>query len=61
MQIERKVDDICNIVQSKLKTELQEDFGVNLKRLDISTIELDKEHLHYQQLKRNTADQKTKL
>lgn len=61
MQIERKIDEICNIVQAKLKTELQEDFGVNLKRLDIGTIELDKEHPHYQQLKRNTADQQTKF
>ena len=61
MQIERKIDEICNIVQAKLKAELQEDFGVNLKRLDIGTIELDKEHPHYQQLKRNTADQQTKF
>lgn len=61
MQIERKIDEICNIVQSRLKTELEEDFGINLKRLDIGTIELDKEHPHYQQLKRNTADQQTKF
>lgn len=61
MQIERKIDEICTIVQNKLKAELQEDFGVNLKRLDIGTIELDKEHPHYQQLKRNTADQQTKF
>ena len=61
MHIERKIDEICNIIQAKLKTELQEDFGVNLKRIDIGTIELDKEHSHYQQLKRNTADQQTKF
>ena len=61
MQIERKIDEISDIVQSKLKTELEEHFGVNLKRLDIATIELDKEHPHYQQLKKTTADQQTKF
>ncbi|MFD1628661.1 SPFH domain-containing protein [Pseudopedobacter beijingensis] len=61
MQIERKIDEISEIVQSKLKAELEEHFGVNLKRLDIGTIELNKEHPHYQQLKRTTADQQTKF
>jgi len=61
MQIERKIDEISDIVQSKLKTEFEEHFGINLKRLDIATIELDKEHPHYQQLKKTTADQQTKF
>ena len=61
MQIERKIDDISDMVQTKLRTALQDDFGINLKRLDIATIELDKEHPHYQQLKNATADQQTKF
>lgn len=61
MQIERKIDEIAEIVQSKLKEVLNEDFGVNLKRIDIGSIELDKEHPHYQQLKKSTADQQTKF
>lgn len=61
MQIERKIDEISDIIQSKLLTELEEQFGINLKRLDIGAIELDKEHAHYQQLKRATADQQTKI
>lgn len=61
MQIERKIDEISDIVQSKLKSELEEHFGLNLKRLDIGAIELDKEHSHYQQLKKTTADQQTKF
>lgn len=61
MQIERKIDEISDMVQSKLKSALEEDFGVNLKRLDISVIELDKEHPHYNQLKKSTADQQTKF
>ena len=60
MQLERKIDEISDFVKSKTSVILEEDFGINLKRLDISTIELDKEHEHYQQLKFSTADQQTK-
>lgn len=61
MQIERKIDEISDLIQSKLKSELEEHFGINLKRLDIGAIELDKEHPHYHQLKKTTADQQTKF
>ncbi len=61
MQIERKIDEISDMVQAKLKLALEEDFGINLKRLDLSVIELDKEHPHYIQLKKSTADQQTKF
>jgi len=61
MQIERKIDEISDHIQSKLASELEDHFGVNLKRLDIGTIELDKTHSHYLQLKKMTADQQTKF
>jgi len=61
MQIERKIDEISDHIQSKLTSELKEHFGINLKRLDIGTIELDNTHSHYLQLKKITADQQTKL
>jgi len=61
MQLERKIDDIGDLVKSKIKTSLEEDFGINLKRIDISALELDKENTHYQQLKKSTADQQTKI
>jgi membrane protease subunit (stomatin/prohibitin family) len=61
MQLERKIDDIGDLVKSKIKTALEEDFGINLKRIDISALELDKESPHYQQLKKSTADQQTKF
>lgn len=61
MQLERKIDDINEYVLSKLKSEIETDFGIDLKRLDISTIELDKSNAAYQQLKRTTADQQTKF
>ena len=61
MQLERKIDEISDFIQGKLKTVMQEDFGVNLKRIDLSTIELDKEHSHYLQLKKSTVDQQSKF
>jgi len=61
MQLETKIDQKSTHIKSKLSEEISEDFGVNLKRVDINTIELDKEHPHYQQLKKSTVDQQTKF
>ena len=61
MQMERKISEINDYVKPMLSTILLDDFGVNLKRLDIGAIELDKEHPHYQQLKKSTVDQQTKF
>jgi len=60
MQIERKIDDVSDIIKSKLKAAMEDDFGVNLKRLDVSAIDLDQEHENYLQLKRITVDQTSK-
>jgi len=60
MQIERKIDDVSDIIKSKLSQTMEEDFGVNLKRIDISSIQLDQEHDHYLQLKKITIDQTSK-
>lgn len=60
MQIERRIDDVADIIKNKLRVSMEDDFGVNLKRLDISAIELDHEHNHYLQLKRITVDQTSK-
>ena len=46
-QIERKIDEISDLMQARLAPQLLEDFGVNLKRLDISAIEIDKESHEY--------------
>ncbi|MDH7461201.1 SPFH domain-containing protein [Chitinophagaceae bacterium 26-R-25] len=59
--IERKLDDICTIVQEKLQADMLGTFGVNLRRFDISAIEIDKENANYLQLKKATADQQTKF
>lgn len=61
MQLERKLDDINEYVMKKLKPELETDFGINLKRLDINTIELDKTSSAYMQLKGATTDQQSRF
>ncbi|NMD00060.1 MAG: DUF4339 domain-containing protein [Bacteroidales bacterium] len=60
-QLERKIDDIGNLLKSKIALTLDEDFGINLKRIDIGAIDLDKESPNYIQLKKSTVDQQTKF
>jgi hypothetical protein len=60
MQIERKIDEVSDIIKSKLKQLLEDDFGINLKRFDVSAIDLDQNHDHYLQLKKITIDQTSK-
>ena len=59
VQIERKIDDINDKIAEKLKDDLA-DFGVNLKRLDISRIELDKESEGWAELRAVTANIQSK-
>lgn len=60
LQIERKVVEINDLIKARLAPEFVEDFGVNLKRLDISAIEPDKESDGYRDLRKVTAEQQTK-
>ena len=55
IQIERKIEEINELAKQKL-VELLSDFGVNLKRLDIESIEIDKESEGYIELKAITKD-----
>ena len=55
IQIERKIEEINELAKIKL-TELLSDFGVNLKRLDFESIEIDKESEGYLELKAVTKD-----
>jgi membrane protease subunit (stomatin/prohibitin family) len=61
MQLERKIDDIGNLAKHKIKEAFDADFGINLKRIDISALELDKSHSNYLQLKQSTVDQQSKV
>lgn len=56
LQIERRIEDINDIVKPRLVEDMK-DFGVELRRLDISRIEVDKESEGYLELRSVTADQ----
>lgn len=56
LQIERKIEAINDIVLPRLKEDF-EDFAVTLSRLDISSIEVDKESAGYLELRDVTAVQ----
>ncbi len=60
IQMERKLLEINEIVSSYLKPRLETDFGVNMKGLDLSAIEVDKDSEGYEQLRKLTADITTK-
>jgi membrane protease subunit (stomatin/prohibitin family) len=55
VQMERKVLEINERVQQYLKSCIEDDFGVNLKRLDIDALEIDKESPYYAELRQLTA------
>lgn len=56
MQLERKLDKIGSMLQSKLKSRVKKDFFITLSAVDIATIEVDKTSDGYQQLKKVTED-----
>jgi len=62
LQLERKLLEINDLIQPRIKEALENGFGVNLKRFDLATIEFDKESENYLELRRVTANlQTTKL
>lgn len=56
LQIERKLLEINDLIAPRLSRAFQDDFGVNLVRFDLATIEVDKSTEEYQQLRSITAD-----
>lgn len=57
IQIERRLDDINDLVKGRLASDLEEDFAVHMRRLDISAIDIDKDSDGYRQLHHITAGQ----
>ena len=55
VQMETQLLDINQKVQGYLSSRLEEDFGVNLKALDISAIEIDKDSPYYAEVRQLTA------
>ena len=59
LQLERKIVEISDLVQERLSKGLAEDFGVNVKRVDIGSIDPDKESDGYRELRLVTVGQQT--
>ena len=57
LQMERKIVEISDMMQARLAPQLSDDFGINLKRLDISAIEIDQESEDYKELLHVTKEQ----
>ena len=60
IQIERNIIEVNERITPEIQQRLLTDFGLNLKALDISAIEINKETEDYQKLAAITADQVTK-
>lgn len=60
LQLERKVIEISDLIQARLKPIFEDDFGVNLKRLDLSAIEVDKESENYAEFVHLTKEQQAR-
>lgn len=58
--MERKLLEINEIIASYLKPRLENDFGVNMKGVDLATIEVDKGSRGFAELRKVTAEQTTK-
>lgn len=55
VQMERQILNINNKVEEYLKPRIENDFGVNLKGLDIAALEIDKDSPYYAELRQLTA------
>ncbi|MDR2472068.1 MAG: SPFH domain-containing protein [Tannerella sp.] len=59
VQIERGLEAINELVERKLKKALNEDFGVTIKRVDLSEIKLDRESEDFRKWQAVTSDLQT--
>lgn len=57
LQIERQIVEISDLIKNRLAEQLDNDFGVNLKRFDLSAIEIDKSDANYAEFVRLTKEQ----
>ncbi|MGM9837574.1 MAG: SPFH domain-containing protein [Paludibacteraceae bacterium] len=60
IQIERFILELSDAMKTSLEKEMLDDFGIVLKRVDLSSINCDKESEEYQKLYKLTGKQKTK-
>ena len=60
LQLELKVVEISDLIQARLAPIFADDFGVNLKRFDISAIEIDKDSENYAEFVHLTKEQQAR-
>lgn len=60
LQLERKVVEISDLIQARLAGTFADDFGINLKRFDLSAIEIDKESDNYAEFVHLTKEQQAR-
>lgn len=61
VQMERKILQINDAILEYVRQRLETDFGVNVKGLDISALEIDKESPYYGELRHLTAGQTARV
>ncbi|KAB2963805.1 SPFH domain-containing protein, partial [Zoogloea sp.] len=61
LQIERKLLEINDLIKPRVAQAFQDDFGVNLVRFDLDTIEVDKNTDEYRELRQITANLETQM
>ena len=60
VQLERKIMEVSDVIQNYLTKDLAEIFGVNVRSVDISAIEPDKESEGWMELRKLTVTQQAK-
>lgn len=56
VQIERKIFEISELIQQRVTPQVEKLFGITIRSLDITSINVDKESRGYRELKALTAD-----
>lgn len=56
VQIERKIEEVSELVQMKVTAQIERTFGIKVRTLDITAIDIDKESRGYRELKSLTSD-----
>lgn len=56
LHLERKIEEINNIIEDKIRNRMIKDFGVVVSGVDISDIEMDRGSEGFQMLKKVTSD-----
>ncbi len=56
VQIERKIFEISELIQQRVTPQVEKLFGITIRSLDITSINIDKESRGYRELKALTAD-----